>query len=64
LVQQGELEEACSLAGESLAAVSGDDWTPRLEQRVRDFRRTLKPFGTAGAVRSFNEEFPTPGQLD
>jgi tetratricopeptide (TPR) repeat protein len=63
-VQQGELEEACSLAGESLAALSGDDWTPRLEQRVRDFRRTLEPFGTAGAVRTFNEEFHAPGQLD
>jgi hypothetical protein len=64
LVQQGELEEACSLAGESLAALSGDDWTPRLEQRVRDFCRTVEPFDTTGAVRRFNEEFRTPGRLD
>jgi tetratricopeptide (TPR) repeat protein len=64
LVQQGELEEACSLAGESLAALSGDDWTPRLERRVRDLRRTLEPFGAASAVRIFNDEFRTPGRLD
>jgi hypothetical protein len=64
LVQQRELEEACSLAADSLVAVSGDDWTPRLEQRVRDFRRSLEPFDSAGAVRRFNEEFRTPGWLD
>jgi tetratricopeptide (TPR) repeat protein len=64
LVQQGELEEACSVASQSLSVLSGDDWTPRLEQRVRDFRRTLEPFGTASAVRTFNEEFRTPGRLD
>jgi tetratricopeptide (TPR) repeat protein len=63
LVQQGELEEACSVASESLAALSGDDWTPRLEQRARDFQRTLEPFATAGAVQTFNEEFRTPGGL-
>ena len=60
LVQQGELEEAVTLAGASLTALSGDDWTPRLEQRVKDFRRVLQPFSTARAVRSFNERFPTP----
>jgi WD domain, G-beta repeat len=49
LVQQRELEEACGLAGESLAALSGDDWTPGLEQRARDFQRTVEPFGTAAA---------------
>jgi tetratricopeptide (TPR) repeat protein len=64
LVQQGELEEACSVASESMAALSGDDWTPRLEQRVQDFRRTLGPFATADAVRTFNEEFHTPGRLE
>jgi hypothetical protein len=64
LVQQRELEEACSLAADSLVAVSGDDWTPRLEQRVRDFRQSLQPFDSADAVRRFNEEFRTPGWLD
>jgi tetratricopeptide (TPR) repeat protein len=64
LVQQGELEEACSVASQSLVVLSGDDWTLRLEQRVQDFRQTLEPFATADAVRTFNEEFRTPGRRE
>ena len=60
LVQQGELEEASSLAGASLTALPRDDWTPRLEQRVQEFRRALQPFDAARAIQAFNAEFPAP----
>jgi tetratricopeptide (TPR) repeat protein len=61
LVQQRELEEASSLASASLTALSEDDWTPRLEQRVQDFHQALEPFSSARAVQAFNEEFPDIG---
>jgi hypothetical protein len=61
LVQQRELEQASSLAGASLTALSEDDWTPRLEQRVRDFCQALHPFSSAQAVQAFNEQFPDIG---
>jgi hypothetical protein len=60
-VQQRELEQASSLAAASLTALSEDDWTPRLEQRVRDFCQALQPFGSAQAVQAFNEQFPDIG---
>jgi tetratricopeptide (TPR) repeat protein len=58
LVQEGELEEASSLATASLTELSEEDWTPRLEQRVQDFRQELQPFRTARAVQAFYEQFP------
>jgi tetratricopeptide (TPR) repeat protein len=61
LVQQEELEQASTLAGASLAALSEDDWTPRLEQRVRDFCQALQPFDSAQAVQAFNEQFSEIG---
>jgi hypothetical protein len=61
LAQEGELEEASSLATASLTEVSEDDWTPRFEQRVQDFRHELQPFRTARAVQAFFELFPDTG---
>jgi tetratricopeptide (TPR) repeat protein len=61
LVQEGELEEASSLATASLTELSEDDWTPRLEHRVQDFRQELQPFRTARAVQAFYEQFPDTG---
>lgn len=61
LVQQRELEQASTLAGASLTALSEDDWTPRLEQRVQDFCQALQPFGSAQAVQAFYEQFPDIG---
>jgi hypothetical protein len=49
------------VAGASLAALSEDDWTPRLEQRVQDFYQALQPFGSTQAVQAFNEQFPDIG---
>jgi hypothetical protein len=61
LVQEGEPEEASSLATASLTELSEDDWTPRLEHRVQDFRQELQPFRTARAVQAFYEQFPDAG---
>ena len=61
LVQEGELEDASRLATALLTELSEDDWTPRFEQRVQDFRQELQPFRTARAVQAFVEQFPDAG---
>jgi tetratricopeptide (TPR) repeat protein len=55
LVGLGDAEQACSIATDFLAATPAAEQTPRLVRRVQDFRRTLIPVSTAGAVREFGE---------